>query len=58
MGMVIEGFLTTKAVYEVVQERNIDMPISQEVYKVLYEGKDINSSFKDLMSRQLSSEEE
>ena len=45
--------------YELVVEaikNNISMPITSEVYKVLYEGKDCYQAINDLMNRELKEE--
>jgi len=41
MGMVVEGVATTKAAYELAQEKGIEMPITEAIYKVLYEKVDV-----------------
>lgn len=52
----VEGIFATKAVYEVSVEKGIEMPITQQVYKVLYEGKIPSQAIKELMLRDLKSE--
>ena len=52
-----EGILTTKTVYELSLELGIDMPITSEVYKVLYEGKKPSIAIGDLMQRPLKAED-
>lgn len=52
MGMVIEGVATTKAAYELSQKRGVSMPITEAIYQVLYEGKDIKTAISDLMQRE------
>ena len=39
MGMVIEGISTTKAAYELAQELQVYMPITQAIYQVIYQGR-------------------
>lgn len=53
MGMVIEGVSTTKAAYELAQRLEIDMPITETIYKVLYENLDAKSGILDIMRREL-----
>lgn len=53
----VEGVRTAKVVYEEAQRLHIDMPITDEVYRVLYEGKKPSDAIRDLMSRDLKSEE-
>ena len=42
--------------YESAKRLGIDMPIVNEIYKVLYEGKSPDTSAMDLMLRDLKSE--
>jgi glycerol-3-phosphate dehydrogenase (NAD(P)+) len=51
MSMVAEGVTTARAVHERAVARGIDMPITAEVYRVLYEGKDPRQAVNDLMLR-------
>jgi glycerol-3-phosphate dehydrogenase (NAD(P)+) len=52
MSMVAEGVATTKSVFERARELDIDMPITGEVYRVLYEDKDPRLAVTDLMTRE------
>lgn len=52
----VEGVRTAKVVYELAQKMHIDMPITSEIYKVLYENKDPQQSARDLMLRDLKPE--
>lgn len=54
--MVVEGVPTTKSVYELSHSRGIELPITNEIYKVLFMGKSCDQSVKDLMLRDLKSE--
>ncbi|MBI3353818.1 MAG: NAD(P)H-dependent glycerol-3-phosphate dehydrogenase [Nitrospirae bacterium] len=56
MKMVAEGVKTTKAAYELSKKHKIEMPITNEVYYILYEGKDVKVSARDLMKRELGEE--
>ena len=58
MGMVIEGVYTTKAAYELSKKRQVRIPITDALYRVLYEGEDIKTAISQLMSRDLTSEME
>ena len=40
MTMVAEGIYTTRSVYEKANKMGVSMPITTEVYQVLYENKD------------------
>jgi glycerol-3-phosphate dehydrogenase (NAD(P)+) len=52
MNMVAEGVTTTRSVHEKAQQMGIPMPITSEVYRVLYEGKDPRQAVNDLMLRE------
>lgn len=54
--MVVEGIPTTKAVYELAREKDIELPITNEIYKVLFKNKDCSESVNDLMMRDIKSE--
>ncbi len=51
MQMVAEGVYTTHSVHDRAVQMGIDMPITAEVYRVLYEGKDPRTAVNDLMLR-------
>ena len=52
----VEGVRTAKVLYELKEQHQIDMPIVDEIYKVLYEGKKPSVSARDLMLRELKAE--
>jgi glycerol-3-phosphate dehydrogenase (NAD(P)+) len=56
IGMVVEGVKTADSVRALAQKYRITMPISQEVYSLIYEGKSPREALKDLMGRSLKSE--
>lgn len=58
MGMVVEGVKTTNAAMKLAQNLGVEMPITEEIYKVLYQGKDPQQCVKDLMGRQKTHEVE
>jgi len=49
--MVIEGIRTAKAAVELAKKYNVEMPITTEVYRVIYEAKDPRRAISTLMSR-------
>ncbi len=55
---VAEGVRTTQSTYELARKHGVEMPITEETYAVLYEGKDPNLAVQDLARRQLRSEYE
>jgi glycerol-3-phosphate dehydrogenase (NAD(P)+) len=56
MNEVAEGVKTTKSAYQLSKKLGVDMPITEEVYKMLYEEKSPKDVVKDLMSRDLKKE--
>ena len=52
MQMVAEGIKTTRSAYELSRKVGVDMPITTEIYKVLYDGKDPKDAVRDLMTRE------
>lgn len=53
---VIEGASTCKSVVELAKRHNVEMPITQAVYEVLFENKSVQTAITDLMTRQLKAE--
>ncbi|HLQ40652.1 MAG TPA: NAD(P)H-dependent glycerol-3-phosphate dehydrogenase [Tetragenococcus sp.] len=51
MGMIVEGVSTTKAAMELAQSMQVEMPITETIYRVLYENKDIHQAAHDIMMR-------
>ena len=56
LGMAAEGVATSFSVYKLSEKYNVDMPISREIYNILYLGKSVPEAIKDLMSRKLKEE--
>ncbi len=56
MNMVVEGIYTTNSVYHLAKQQNVDMPITNALYKVLFENNPVKDSVKDLMGRDKKSE--
>jgi len=48
-GMVAEGIETTKAVYDFSKKKSIRLPLTTQVYKVLYEKKELGNAIDDLI---------
>ncbi len=49
--VVVEGFTTCKSAYALSKKYGVDMPITQKVYEVLYEGKTPGDAVRELMTR-------
>jgi glycerol-3-phosphate dehydrogenase (NAD(P)+) len=56
MHMVAEGVYTTRSVHEKATQMGIEMPITAEIYRVLYEDKNPLAAVNDLMLREPTSE--
>lgn len=49
--MVVEGVNTVQAAYTLAKEHNVEMPITNAIYEVLFQGKNAEQAVLDLMSR-------
>ena len=56
IGQVVEGVHAAKAVHQVARRLNVDMPISKQLYQVLWEGAKPADVVKTLMLREIRSE--
>jgi glycerol-3-phosphate dehydrogenase (NAD(P)+) len=52
MDSVAEGVATTRSVRELARRHRVEMPITEAVFSVLFEGKDVLHALSDLMSRE------
>ena len=53
---VVEGVATCRSVAALAKRHNVEMPITQAVYEVIFESKPVKKAIADLMTRQLKSE--
>lgn len=58
IGAVVEGYYAVDSARELAARVGVEMPITQAAYGVLYEGKDLVTAFKGLMSREKGHEVE
>jgi len=56
--MVVEGVRTSKSAYQLSKKLNIEMPITQQIYGVLFQGFDVKESVMKLMMRNKTHEME
>jgi glycerol-3-phosphate dehydrogenase (NAD(P)+) len=56
MVMVAEGVKTTQSAFQLASKFNVEMPITEQVYKILYQGKNPQEALRDLMTRQPKAE--
>ena len=55
---VVEGVSAARAVYDVAQRLQVDMPICREIYGIMYENKPVRAAVQALMGREVRSETE
>ncbi|MCC3704374.1 NAD(P)H-dependent glycerol-3-phosphate dehydrogenase [Rouxiella badensis] len=51
IGQVVEGYRNTKEVRALAQRFNVEMPITEQIFQVLYNGKDAREAATDLLAR-------
>ncbi|MCK9478080.1 MAG: NAD(P)H-dependent glycerol-3-phosphate dehydrogenase [Firmicutes bacterium] len=56
--MVVEGIVTTRAAYALSKKYNVEMPITHEAHKILFENKNPSDAVDDLMGRAKKGETE
>lgn len=55
-GMVAEGVFTTNAAIQLARARQVEMPITEQMYAVLHDGKPPRDAIQELMTRSFKSE--
>ncbi len=53
---VAEGYPTARSAHGLARKHGVVTPVIDEVYAMLYEGKDVGQTVRDLMSRELKAE--
>ena len=56
IGQVVEGYRNTKEVKLLAAHVGVEMPIVEQIYQVLYQGKDARIAAQDLLSREKKAE--
>ncbi|WP_159739496.1 NAD(P)H-dependent glycerol-3-phosphate dehydrogenase [Vibrio atypicus] len=56
IGQVVEGYRNTKEVFLLAERVGVEMPIVDQIYQVLYQGKDARLVAKDLLARDKKAE--
>ncbi|KGY10726.1 NAD(P)H-dependent glycerol-3-phosphate dehydrogenase [Vibrio sinaloensis] len=56
IGQVVEGYRNTKEVFLLAERMGVEMPIVDQIYQVLYQGKDARLAAKDLLARDKKAE--
>jgi glycerol-3-phosphate dehydrogenase (NAD(P)+) len=57
MNMVAEGVKTTKSAWNLARKMNVEMPILEQVYQVIYNDKPCEEAVRDLLARSLKEEQ-
>jgi glycerol-3-phosphate dehydrogenase (NAD(P)+) len=55
---VVEGVPASRAVYDVAQRLEVEMPICREIYRIMYQAKPVRAAVLALMGREVRSETE
>jgi len=53
---VVEGVDTCKSVIDLARKYAVNMPITEAVYQILFEGKSVSAAIEELMARKLKAE--
>ena len=56
IGQVVEGYFAARAVRDVAHANDVDMPIVEQIYRVLYEGLSAQEGARALLRRPLADE--
>ncbi|MFA9500861.1 NAD(P)H-dependent glycerol-3-phosphate dehydrogenase [Mannheimia sp. E30BD] len=56
IGQVVEGFYNTKEAYLLAQKQGVEMPIVEQIYQMLFEGKSALDVVKTLLGRERKGE--
>lgn len=56
MKMIAEGVYTAKAAWALAQKHGVDMPITEQVYRIVFENKDPKAAMEELMARSFKNE--
>ncbi|MBE0365195.1 glycerol-3-phosphate dehydrogenase (NAD(P)+) [Pseudoalteromonas ulvae UL12] len=56
IGQVVEGYRNTKEVYLLAKRVGVEMPITEQIYQVLYEGKNVKEAAMSLLGREKKAE--
>lgn len=51
LGQVAEGVVTARSTHQLAKKMNVDMPIAEQIYRILYEAKPLQEGLRDLFGR-------
>lgn len=50
---IAEGYPTIKVAYDLMKKKNLEAPLFTALYEIVYEGRDVKTATKELMTREL-----
>lgn len=56
VGMVVEGVYSVEAIHQLKEKHNLDLPIIEGIYQMLYENGSFEQVFETLVNREIKSE--
>ncbi len=56
LGQVAEGVVTARSTFQLSQKLGVQMPIAEQIYRVLYEDKPLQDALRDLFGRERKAE--
>jgi glycerol-3-phosphate dehydrogenase (NAD(P)+) len=56
LGQVAEGVVTARSAWQLAQREGVEMPITEQVYRMLYEERPVSEVLRDLVGRERRSE--
>lgn len=56
IGQVVEGIPNTESIYQLARKLNVRTPITDSIYEILYQGKDVHEVLREMMTRDLREE--
>ena len=51
IGQVVEGYRNTKEVHALAARQGVEMPICEQIYQILYQGKSAQEAAQALLGR-------
>lgn len=56
INMVVEGLYSVQAIYQMNKEQNLELPLIESIYNVIYNNYDINEVIENIFKREVKSE--
>ncbi len=58
LGQVAEGVITARSAWQLAQREGVEMPLTEQIYRILYEDRPVGEALRDLMGRERKAERE